>query len=150
MSMGVLYASVEITWRVVGRSTEETCEGKDGVMLRVRHLLIATDTFLCHEVRIGAAPTCRAVFVMDVNHDMISRAFLDGLVQPCCPFLRADLYEAELDSAHAPLIEARQDTVELLPQGPLIDIEPYTDAFLAGILAETWHVDVAVGSHTKS
>ena len=102
--LGVLNPTIEIAWGVVGRSAKETGEGKHGVVLGIRHLLVAAYALLCHKVGIGATPNSRTILVVDVYHYMMVSTLANGIVQPCGPLLRTYLNKAKLDAADAPLV----------------------------------------------
>jgi hypothetical protein len=104
MSLGILHSTIEITRGIISRTAEESCERKDGVMLSIWHFLIASDTFLRHEVRIGSAPSRRAILIVDIHHDVMVGTFLNGIVKPSGPFLRTYLHETKLNAADAPLL----------------------------------------------
>ena len=145
MGLGVLHASVEIAERVVSGSGEEAREGQRGVVTGIGHLFVAANTLLRHQVGIGAAPSCRAVFVVNIHHQLVFGAFLHGLMQPGGPHLIAYLYEAELNTFHThPLIEW-QDAVELVVECPLIDIEPNAHPLAARVVANLAEREVTLG-----
>ena len=102
--LGVLHSAVEVARSVVGRSAEETGEGKHGVVLGIRHLLVAAYALLCHEVGVGAAPSRRAILVVNIYHYVVVGTLAHGTMQPCGPLLRTYLNKAELDAADAPLV----------------------------------------------
>ena len=112
--LGVLHPSVEVAQRVVGRSGHVAREGQHRVVPRVGHLLVAAHALLRHKVGIRAAPSRRAVLVVDVYHQPVGGTLLYGLVQPRSPLLAAHLHEAELQSLYSPLFIQRQDAVELV------------------------------------
>ena len=149
MCLGVLNPAIEVAWGVVGWSAEETGEGKHGVVLGIRHLLVAAYALLCHKVGICAAPTSRTILVVDVYHDVVIGTLANGIVQPCGPLLRTYLNKAKLDAADTPLVIERKYAVKILIQSTLIDIHPYADALALGILAELWHIKIAVVCNFK-
>ena len=144
MSLGVLHASVEIAERVVSGSGEEAREGQRGVVAGIGHLFVAANALLRHQIGVGAAPSRRSVFVVNVHHQLVLGTFLHGIVQPGGPHLIAYLHEAELDTFHTHLLIERQDAVELVVECALIDIEPDAHALAAGVVTNLAEREVAL------
>ena len=66
-------------------------------------VLVAAYSFLSHEVGVGAAPSRRTIFVVNVYHYVVVGTLAHGAMQPCCPLLRTYLNKAKLDAAEATL-----------------------------------------------
>ena len=133
-----------VTDRIVGRSRYIAGERQDQVVRRVGHLLVAPYAFLCEQVRIGAREAGGAVFVVNVDHQLVFGAFLHSVVHPFRPHLRTDLHEAELDPLDAPFVVKRQDRIELCGQCALVHIDPYADSPAVRITYDFFQVEVVI------
>ncbi len=147
--MGVLDAPTEVARRIVGRTAEEAREGQHGVMPGVRHLLVAANALLRHQVGQRTADARGAVFVVDVDHQVMLGAFPDGVVEPCGPLLRADQHEAELHALDAEALIEGQDGVELRVERTLVDVKPDADATAAGIVGDLLERGLPARNHLR-
>ena len=104
MSLGILHSTIEITRGIISRTAEETGKWQNRIVLCIWHFLVATNTFLRHQVRISTTPPCRAILIVDIHHDVMVGTLLYGIVKPSGPLLRTYLHKAKLDSTDAPFL----------------------------------------------
>ena len=98
-------------------------------------------------MRVCPAHTRRAVFVVDVNHELVACACPDDVVQPCGPHLIAHLHEANLQAYDSPSLHLPEDGNLVFVHGTLIDIEPDADATLACIFHNLRYVEIHICRH---
>ncbi len=146
VGLGILHTTFVIAQCVVARAAEKACEGQCDVVCGVGHLLVAHYSLLRHEVRVCTAPASRTVFVVDIDHQPVFRAPFDGIVKPCCPHLGAYLHEAELYTFNSPLAVEGQDGVELIVERTLVDVDPYANTLVLGILTQLCHGEIPFGA----
>ena len=150
MCLRILHSTIEITWSIIGRTTEESCEWKNYIVICCWHLLIASDALLGHQVRTSAAPSRRAILIVDIHHDVIIGTLLHGIVKPGSPLLRTNLNKTKLDTADAPLSVKRQYLIKFLIQGSLVHIHPNSNALALGICTKLSHIEIAGFCHLQS
>ena len=77
--------------RVVGGPGNVPREGQNRVVGCIGPFFVAPHAFLRQEVWIGPAETGRAVFIVDVQNQLVFGGFADGIVQPFIQFLKIGL-----------------------------------------------------------
>ncbi len=98
MRMGRFKTLIIVTDGVVCSSRQEAGEGQNNIMGGIGKFFIPSDAFLRQQIGISTAEPCGAVFIVNIDHDLIFSAFSDGIMQPGGPMLIADLHKTELDS----------------------------------------------------
>lgn len=77
-------------------------------MRSIRKLLIATDSFLRQQIRVGTAETGRTELIMDIHHQMVFRSQPHKVVQPSSPTMAGILYKTGLHTHNTPLTQYRK------------------------------------------
>ena len=122
-----------ITNGVISRSCHKTGERKCHIVRSVRKFFISTDSFLSQQIGIRATETCRAVFIVNVYHEMMLRALHYSFMHPFGPYLGTDLHKAKFYSCYPPRFVQRKDFVQLLLKSALVHVQENTDAPLLAI-----------------
>ena len=103
--------------------------------------LVAADSFLCQQVRIGAGVACGPVFVVDIDHNMVRRRIAHQSVHPVRPMLVRELDETELDALQPPFLIDGENRGALALQRVLIHVNPHANAPFGTIADHLGHID---------
>src|SRR5690606_32327912 len=96
---------IEITDRPIHRSCQATSKQRtDGLGCGIS-LLVTSNAFLGHKIRIGPRVPGRPIFIMNIYHHLVLSAFTNCLVKPGSPFLRTHVYETELNARNTPTLK---------------------------------------------
>ena len=133
MRVGGLDALVIITNRVIGRPRRIARKGNRAIVFGRGKMLVAPDALDGQQVRILAGQTHGTVAVVDVQHEMVLRRLPHRFRHPRRLLLRADIYESNLDTFHAPFFVKRKKNVALLLDLLPVHVKNYPDIFRAPI-----------------
>src|SRR5688572_12506196 len=100
-----------ITDCMIGSTCNKTSKRQDSTVGGIRHFFVTAYTFLCQQVGIRSAETCRPVFIMNIHHQMVAGTFLNCFMQPFCPAMRAYIHKAEFYPGNSPFFIKWQQLV---------------------------------------